>query len=143
MQIHPFVRYVGTEYAVIVEDRTLFYEHRDSVSAINRFLNNLEYTIEASEIPRPKLMSDVYQIRDEVYYLLRRLYDCIQIVSPTSLDTVKRAVDSKLGKFTKRDILELCPNLSASSVERHLKKLVADGYIAKIGAGKSTMYVKS
>ena len=77
MQIHPFVRYVGTEYAVIVEDRTLFYEHRDSVSAINRFLNYLEYTIEASEIPRPKLMSDVYQIRDEVYYLLRRLYDCV------------------------------------------------------------------
>lgn len=66
----------------------------------------------------------------------------IQIVSPTSLDTVKRAVDSKLGKFTKRDILELCPNLSASSVERHLKKLVADGYIAKLGAGKNTMYVK-
>ena len=77
MQIHPFVRYVGTEYAIIVEDRTHFYEHRDSVSAINRFLNYLEYTIEASKIPRPKLMSDVYQIRDEVYYLLRRLYDCI------------------------------------------------------------------
>ena len=69
--------------------------------------------------------------------------DRIQIVSPTSLDTVKRAVDSKLGKFTKRDILELCPNLSASSVERHLKKLVADGYIVKMGSGKSTMYVKS
>lgn len=77
MQMHPFVRYVGTEYAVIVEDRTHFYEHRDSVSAINRFLNYLEYTIEESEIPRPKLMSDVYQIRDEVYYLLRRLYDCV------------------------------------------------------------------
>jgi len=68
--------------------------------------------------------------------------DRIQIVSPTSLDTVKRAVDSKLGKFTKRDILELCPNLSASSVERQLKKLVADGYIVKMGAGKNTVYVK-
>lgn len=77
MQIHPFVRYVGTEYAVIVEDRTLFYEHRDSVSAINRFLNYLEYTIEAGGASRPKMMRDVYQIRDEVYYLLRRLYDCI------------------------------------------------------------------
>ncbi len=68
--------------------------------------------------------------------------DRIQIVSPTSMDTVKKAIDSKLGKFTKREILELCPNLSASSVERHLKKLTADGYIAKTGAGKSTMYVK-
>ena len=69
--------------------------------------------------------------------------DRIQIVSPTSLDTVKNAIDSKLGKFTKRDILELCPNLSASSVERHLKKLVADGYIIKMGAGKSTFYTKN
>lgn len=68
--------------------------------------------------------------------------DRIQIVSPTSLDTVRNAINNKLGKFTKKDILELCPALSASTVERHLKKLVADGYIAKHGAGKNTFYVK-
>ena len=68
--------------------------------------------------------------------------DRIQIVSPTSLDTVKNAIDNKLGKFTKKDILELCPGLSASTVERHLKKLVAEGYIAKHGAGKNTFYTK-
>lgn len=66
----------------------------------------------------------------------------INIISPTSLDTVKKAIDNKLGKFTKRDILELCPSLSASTVERHLKHLTADGYIIKLGAGKSTVYVK-
>ena len=68
--------------------------------------------------------------------------DRIQIVSPTSLDTVKNAIDNKLGKFTKKDILELCPGLSASTVERHLKKLVAEGYITKHGAGKNTFYAK-
>ena len=68
--------------------------------------------------------------------------DRIQIVSPTSLDTVRNAINNKLGKFTKKDILELCPALSASTVERHLKKLVADGYIAKHGAGKNTFYAK-
>ena len=68
--------------------------------------------------------------------------DRIQIVSSTSLDTVKNAIDNKLGKFTKKDILELCPGLSASTVERHLKKLVAEGYIAKHGAGKNTFYAK-
>ena len=66
----------------------------------------------------------------------------IQIVSPTSIDTVKNAIDSKLGKFTKRDILELCPSLSASTVERHLKKLTADEYIVKHGSGKNTFYAK-
>ena len=68
--------------------------------------------------------------------------DRIQIVSPTSLDTVKNAIDNKLGKFTKKDILELCPSLSASTVERHLKKLTSEGYIAKHGAGKNTFYAK-
>lgn len=69
--------------------------------------------------------------------------DRMQIVSTTSLDTVKNAVESRLGKFTKRDILEICPSLSASTVERHLKKLAAEGYISKHGAGKNTFYVRS
>ena len=67
----------------------------------------------------------------------------MQIVSETSLDTVKNATESRLGKFTKRDILELCPGLSASTVERHLKRLTAAGYISKHGAGKNTFYVKT
>lgn len=69
--------------------------------------------------------------------------DRIQIVSPTSLDTIKNAIESKLGKFTKKDILELCPSLSASTVERHLKKLTAEGYITKHGTGKNTFYAKA
>ncbi len=69
--------------------------------------------------------------------------DRMQIVSPTSLDTVKKAIESKLGKFTKKDILEFCPSLSASTVERHLKKLTAEGYLSRHGAGKNTFYVKS
>ena len=72
----------------------------------------------------------------------RDLDDRISIVSSTSLDTVKNAINNKLGKFTINEILELCPSLSASTVERHLKKLTADNYIAKHGVGKSTFYVK-
>lgn len=68
--------------------------------------------------------------------------DRIQIVSATSLETVKKAIDNRIGKFTKKDILELCPSLSASTVERHLKKLTADGYISKYGAGKGTFYAR-
>ena len=68
--------------------------------------------------------------------------DRVQIVSSTSIDTVKNAIESRLGKFTKKNILELCPSLSASTVERQLKKLTAQGYIAKHGTGKSTFYMK-
>ncbi len=69
--------------------------------------------------------------------------DRLQIVSPTSLDTVRNAIDNKLGKFTKKEILELCPALSASTVERHLKKLTDEGYITKHGTGKSTFYTRN
>ena len=69
--------------------------------------------------------------------------DRIQILSPTSLDTVKNAIGNKIGKFTKKEILELCPGLSASTVERHLKKLTVEGYISKHGTGRSTFYVKA
>ena len=68
--------------------------------------------------------------------------DRIQILSPTSLDTVKNAIGNKIGKFTKKEILELCPGLSASTVERHLKKLTVEGYISKHGTGRSTFYAK-
>ncbi len=73
----------------------------------------------------------------------RDLDDRIQIIRPASIDTAKSAIDHKIGKFTKKDILELCPSLSASTVERHLKKLTAEGYISRHGAGKNTFYVKN
>lgn len=73
----------------------------------------------------------------------RDFEDRINIISPSSFDTVYKAVESKIGKFTKRDILELCPSLSVSTVERHLKKLCADGTISKNGGGRSTFYVKN
>lgn len=73
----------------------------------------------------------------------RDFEDRINIVGASSFDTVSNAVQSKIGKFTKRDILELCPTVSASTVERHLKKLCAGGIISKGGGGRSTFYVRN
>ncbi len=73
----------------------------------------------------------------------REFEDRINIISPSSFDTVSKAVQSKIGKFTKREILELCPSVSASTVERHLKKLCANGVISKKGGGRSTFYVRN
>lgn len=55
-------------------------------------------------------------------------------------ETVRRAAAQKIGRFTKRDIRELCPSLSLSSVEGALRKLVASGEIAREGSGKNTCY---
>ncbi len=60
----------------------------------------------------------------------------------TSINVVRKAVNSKLGKFTKRDILELVPSLSSTSIERSLKELCDLGEIRKEGVGKSTYYIR-
>lgn len=53
---------------------------------------------------------------------------------------VEKAVKSKIGKFTKNDIMELCPEIKKASVERSLKALCEEGLIRKEGTGKATFY---
>jgi len=59
-----------------------------------------------------------------------------------ALDTVRLAVQNKIGRFTKQDIRELCPSLSLSSVEGALRKLVGSGEIKREGSGKNTFYYR-
>lgn len=59
-----------------------------------------------------------------------------------AVDMVRKAVQSKVGRFTKQDIRELCPSLSVSSIEGALRKMVAAGELRREGAGKSTCYVR-
>ena len=57
-----------------------------------------------------------------------------------AVEIVRKATLTKIGKFTKRDIIELCPSLSLSSVEGSLRKLVQAGEIKSEGVGKGTFY---
>lgn len=72
----------------------------------------------------------------------RDFEDRMEIISLSSEDTVRKAVESRIGKFTKREIIELCPNISASTVERNLRAMVNRGELEKQGAGKSTVYIR-
>lgn len=64
-------------------------------------------------------------------------------VKSTSYDIVKQYVENHLGTFTKQEVLSGCPSLGSSSVESALKKLVDDGFIARLGSGRKTHYVRS
>lgn len=57
-----------------------------------------------------------------------------------ALETVRLATMNKIGRFSKQDIIELCPSLSASSIEVALRKLVASGDLKREGRGKSIRY---
>ena len=57
-------------------------------------------------------------------------------------DRIKAVIDNKVGKITKKEIMEFCPDISKVTVERTLTDLVKSGYIVKVGAGPSTGYVR-
>lgn len=59
-----------------------------------------------------------------------------------ALETVRKASESRVGRFNKQDIRELCPALSDSSIEGALRKLVAAGELKKEGKGKNTCYFR-
>ena len=75
----------------------------------------------------------------------RELDERLELVEDKSpaIEVVRRAVESKLGKFTKTDILELCPTLGKTSVESSLKKLVDQGVLMQHGKGRATFYTRA
>lgn len=60
----------------------------------------------------------------------------------SAYEMVRRATMNKIGKFTKQDIIELCPSLSISSVEGALRKLVNEVEIKRVGNGKNIHYFR-
>ena len=60
-----------------------------------------------------------------------------------AIETVRRAAQNRIGRFTKQDIRELCPSLSLSSVEGALRKLVESGELRREGNGKNTRYYRT
>lgn len=60
----------------------------------------------------------------------------------SAIEMVRKAAGMKIGRFSKRDVMELCPSLSISSVEGSLRKLVASGELKREGQGKSIRYIR-
>lgn len=61
----------------------------------------------------------------------------------SSLELVRRATQKKVGKFTKSEIVELCPSIGKASVENALKKLVESETLTRHGTGKKTFYTRN
>ena len=59
-----------------------------------------------------------------------------------AIELVRRAVNDKIGKFTKSEIMEMVPTIGKASVENALKKLTEDGARQRHGKGKATFYTR-
>ena len=75
------------------------------------------------------------EFEERVYYLSQR--------GLSKPDRIKAVIDKNIGKISKSEILEACPDISKVTVERTLTALVKEGYIVKIGAGRTTTYGKT
>lgn len=56
-------------------------------------------------------------------------------------ERVRQFIENRLGKVTKKDIMDACPDISATTIERTLGDLVKNSTIIKIGNGRGTGYV--
>ena len=56
-------------------------------------------------------------------------------------DRIREIIKDTLGKITKTEIMQKCPDISQVTVQRALNDLVKSGDIIKIGGGRYTSYV--
>lgn len=123
-------RYISLE-AKIAKNKEYYYD------ALERSQNGWH---EQADDPTPFIK----YILGTIISAYRDFEDRINLVDDkkTAIDIVRNAVSLKIGKFTKSDIAELCPSLSAASVERSLKSLCKSGEIEMLGSGRTTCYIR-
>lgn len=64
-------------------------------------------------------------------------------VKSSAYDMVSTYISNKVGKFTSADVIAACPGAGRSALLAALKKLTEEKCIVRLGAGKSTYYVRS
>lgn len=110
----------------------------------NRYYDTLEQAQKGWHEGKEDTTAFIKYLLGTIVSAYRDFEDRMEIVGEkaSAIDIVRKAVAQKIGKFTKTEILELCPSISASSVESSLRKLAALGEIKKHGAGKNTFYTR-
>ncbi len=58
-------------------------------------------------------------------------------------ERIKKVFDDNLNKYSKANILNICPDISKIMVEKTLSTLLKENYIIKVGQGKSTKYIRN
>lgn len=110
----------------------------------NRYYDTLEQAQKGWHEGKEDTTAFIKYLLGTIVSAYRDFEDRMEIVGEkaSAIEIVRKAVAQKIGKFTKTEILELCPSISASSVEVSLRKLAALGEIEKHGAGKNTFYTR-
>lgn len=110
----------------------------------NLYYYSLEQSQKDWEVGKDNPESFIKYLLGTIISAYRDFEERVDIVSSnvSAIEMVKKAISSIIGKFTKAQLVELCPSLSVKSVESSLKKLVDENALEKHGAGKNTYYTK-
>ena len=125
-------KYISIE-KIIEETKETYYEVLEESSALwirgkNKILPFVKYFLE--------VLLKAYREFDERVSIMADK----RISKPNRIRT---HFAGTLGKLSKQDILDRFPDISVSTVEATLAMLLKEGYIAKVGTGKHTSYVKT
>jgi len=63
--------------------------------------------------------------------------------SITKTERIRNIFAGKIGKFSKSELSLLCPDVSLTTIEKTLGDLLKEGYILKVGGGRTTTYVRN
>lgn len=121
-------RYVSLE-KIISDNKDLYYDTLQS---------SQDGWYEGNDDPSPFIKYLLGTIL-AAYREFERRMDIITEKLP-AIEMVRKATSVKIGKFNKADIMELCPALSNTTVQKALSSLVNEGYLERHGIGKATFY---
>lgn len=108
-------------------------------------MHNFEYKENARKLLTPEivnLLSSIYEHKGRQQLFVEAKNDELKTLLEISKpERVKRLIQTTVGKISKKEILEKCPDISKKTVERALAELVKKSLIEKVGASSATAYV--
>ncbi len=78
----------------------------------------------------------------KAYREFERRVEHVTSAKLNKMERIRMMFEQKSGKIRKADIMAACPDISISLIERTLKQMLDNGEIRKIGASRTTAYVK-
>lgn len=123
-------KYISIEK--IVENTKLSYYDTLKQSSINWHKNNNNYEFFV-EYYLGIILSAYKEFADRVEYITNK--------KMTVKERCETIIKNNLGKISKNEIVDMCPDINEGSIERALRELVNEGKILKISGGRYTKYI--
>lgn len=78
----------------------------------------------------------------KAYRMFSERVEIVAVDKVGKAERVKDLFDRRVGRISKREIAEIYPDISITTIEKALSDLLKEGYIRKVGSGRATAYVK-